>query len=274
MSVNEVTEGYSISNRNKINLVEGIANSAQADATQAINDASAADSKADTADSKAETADSKAESAQSSADEAFDSSKTSRDRDMEALLQELVINIDAPDGEFLLGSDDGYFQYVTEGDANEYREIEYPEGEDLDDSGAGMNATSFELVKRDGDDQHYIMIEDDDGLYIVNHSDGSREAVDDVFEGTGNDKSDIASKDLEGGKNPMHYIMKLTYAPAKQEHVRDAKNLRSVHLRALDGQGQPKLWLYKQGENDRLESSAMSNVEKRRLYLLESGQAE
>ena len=65
---------------------------------------------------------------------------------MEALLQELVINVNAPNGEFILETDDCYFQYVTEGDANEYREIEYPEGEDLDNTGAQNGATAFELV--------------------------------------------------------------------------------------------------------------------------------
>ena len=161
---------------------------------------------------------------------------------------------------------------MTDGDANEYRELPYPEGEDLDDNGATMGATAFELVKRDGDDEHYLMIEDDqESLYIVNHSNGSREPIDDVLEGTGNDKSDAEDKDLEGGKNPLHYTVKLTYAPAKYEHVKDAKNIKSVHLRGLDEQGQPKLWLYKNnGENDRLESSLMSNVETRRLYIFQS----
>ena len=97
-----------------------------------------------------------------------------------------------------------------------------------------MGATGCELVKRDGDDDMYLMIEDDDGsLYIVNHSNGTREPIDDVLEGIGNDKSDAESKDLEGGKNPMHYIVKLTYAPAKREHVKENKNIKSVHLRTL-----------------------------------------
>ena len=283
MSGNPVIRGYSLHNKQQAQIAKATADSALEEALQAKSDAETADTKAQqgiddasTAQAKAEEVEGKADDAQDSADEAFNTSKTSRDRDMEALLQELVINIDAPEGQFLLGTDDGYFQYVTEGDANEYREIEYPEGQDLDGAGADNNATAFELVKRDGEDEDlYLMIEDDDGLYIVNHSDGSREPIDDVLEGSSNDRSDAESKDFEGGKNPLHYAVKLTFAPSKAEHVRDAKNLRSVHLRALDGQGQAKLWLYKNGgENDRLESSAMSNVDVRRLYILESGQAE
>ena len=112
------------------------------------------------------------------------------------------------------------------------------------------------------------MIEDDSGLFVVNHSDGSREAIDDVFEGSDNEKSDAASKDLEEGKNPLNYIVKLTYSPVKQEHVRDLANIRSVHLRALNEQGQPRKWLYtNSSEDNRLESQVLTNNDERRLYI-------
>ena len=280
MSGNPVIRGYSLHNKLQAQIAKATADSALEEALQAKSDAETADTKAQqgiddasTAQSKGEEAEGKAESAQESTDEAFNTSKTSRDSDMEALLQELVINSDAPEGQFILGTDDGYFQYDSEN--SEYREVEYPEGQDLDGARADNNATAFELVKRDGEDQDlYLMIEDDDGLYIVNHSDGSREAIDDVLDGTSNDRSDAESKDFESGKNPLNYVVKLTFAPSKAEHVRDLANIRSVHLRALDELGQPRKWLYAQGEDKRLESQSMSNVDIRRLYIVESGQAE
>ena len=275
MSGNPVIRGYSLHNKLQAQIAKATADSALEEALQAKSDAETADTKAQqgiddasTAQSKGEEAEGKAEDAQDSAFEAFNTSKTARDRDMEALLQELVINVEKPDGQFILGTDSGYYQYVTDGGADEYREIEYPSGEDLDGAGAAAGATAFELVRREGDDDHYVMIEDDSGLFVVNHSDGSREAIDDIFEGTDNDKSDAASKDLEEGKNPLNYIVKLTYSPVKAEHVRDEANIRSVHLRALDEQGQPRKWLYtNSNEDNRLESQALTNNDDRRLYI-------
>ena len=101
MSGNPVIRGYSLHNKQQAQTAKATAGSALQEALQAKTDAETADTKAQqgiddasTAQSKGEEAEGKAEDAQASADEAFNTSKTSKDRDMEALSQELVINID------------------------------------------------------------------------------------------------------------------------------------------------------------------------------------
>jgi hypothetical protein len=263
MSGNTVDRGYSIYLNGQViaaqstadqavsdaATADGKAVSAQSDATQAISDAAAADTKAANADSKA------------------DSVNTSRDRDVEALLQELVIDITAPSGAFILGDDAGYYAWDT--GSSEYRVSAYAGGEALDGADAGSNATQFELIDRG--DGLYLMLQDDGGsLYIVNHNTGSREAIDDVIDGTGNDRTSAASDAFESGQNPFHFAVRYCYAPSNLSHIQNSNDISSVHLRGNDTNGDPKLWLYKDAaSNDKLASSVMSNVDERRLYVHE-----
>jgi hypothetical protein len=263
MSGNTVDRGYSIYLNGQVLAAQASANqgisdaatadgkavSAQNDATQALADASAADTKAVNADSKA------------------DNVNTSRDRDIEALLQELVVDVTAPSGAFILGDDAGYYAWDT--GSSEYRVSAYASGEALDEADAGSNATQFELIDRG--DGLYLMLQDDGGsLYIVNHSTGSREAIDDVIDGTGNDRSSAATDAFESAKDPLDYAVRYCYAPSNLSHIQNGNDIASVHIRANNAQGEPKLWLYKDtGSNDKLASSAMTNVEERRLYVHE-----
>jgi hypothetical protein len=228
-------------------VADGKAVNAQADATQALADASTADGKAVSADAKA------------------DDLNTGRNRDIEALLQELVIDITPPAGAFILGDDAGY--YTWDSGSSEYRVTAYTSGEALDEADAGSNATQFELINRG--DGLYLMLQDDAGtLYIVNHATSSREAIDDVIDGVGNDRTSAASDAFQSGQDPLDFAIRYCYAPHNLSHIQNGNDIYSVHLRANNAQGESKLWLYKDtGANDKLVSSAMSNVEERRLYV-------
>ena len=264
---------------------DGKAVSAQSDATQALSDASNAQSSADTADVKAVSAQtdatqaiSDASSAQASADTAdgkavaVDTKATnlnlSRNMDIEALLQELVIDVTVPDGAFIMGDDSGY--YAWDSGSSEYRVTAYASGEALDESDAIASATQFEMIAK-GSSGLYMLLEDDGGsLYVVNHTTGTREPLDDVIDGTGNDRASASSSAFESAKNPFNYLVRYCYAPINLSHYQSGNDIYSVHLRAIDGNGDPKLWLYKDTTaNDKLVSSAMSNVEERRLYVHE-----
>jgi hypothetical protein len=259
MSGNSVERGYSTYLNNQIQLngaslqqalgdastADGKAEDAQADATQALADASTADGKAVSADAKA------------------DDVNTGRNRDIEALLQGIVVDTAPPAGAFILGDDAGY--YAWDSGSSEYRVSAYASGETLDEADAGSNATQFELI--DKGDKLYLMLEDDGGtLYIVNHNTGSREAIDDVIDGVGNDRSSAGSDAFETGQNPFHFLVRYCYAPSNLSHIQNGNDIYSVHLRGAED----NVWLYKDaGANDRLSASAMSNVEERRLYVHE-----
>jgi hypothetical protein len=263
MSGNIVERGYSVYLNGEVITAQALAqqgisdaSTAQTDATQALADASNAQTSADTADGKAVAVDTKA-----------DNLNLSRNLDMEALLQELVVDVTVPDGAFILGDDAGY--YAWDSGSSEYRVTAYASGEALDESDAIANATQFETISKGNG--LYLLLEDDGGtLYIVNHATGTREPIDDVIDGTGNDRASASSDAFESAKNPFHYLVRYTYAPINLSHYQNSNDIYSVHLRANDGNGDPKLWLYKDtGANDKLVSSAMSNVEERRLYVHE-----
>jgi hypothetical protein len=257
MSGNTVERGYSSYLRQEVQLngaslqtalgnastADSKAVDAQADATQALADASTADAKAVSASSKAGDV------------------NTGRNRDIEALLQSLVVEIAPPAGAFILGDDAGY--YAWDSGSSEYRVSAYASGEALDEADAGSNATQFEFI--DMGDKLYLMLQDDAGtLYIVNHNTGSREAIDDVIDGTGNDRASASTNGFESAKNPFHYLVRYCYAPANLSHIQNGNDIYSVHIRGAED----NVWLYKDtGANDRLTASAMSNVEERRLYV-------
>jgi hypothetical protein len=52
--------------------------------------------------------------------------------DIEALLQELVIDVTVPDGAFIMGDDSGY--YAWDSGSSEYRVSAYASGEALDEA--------------------------------------------------------------------------------------------------------------------------------------------
>lgn len=258
MSGNSVDRGYSNYLNTQVQLngasiqsALGDAANADSKATQAISDASTADAKAVAADAKAVTADAKAVD-----------TNTGRNRDIEALLQALTVEIEPPSGAFILGDDAGY--YAWDSGNSEYRVNAYASGEALDESDATSNATQLELI--DMGDNLYSMLQDDAGtLYIVNYNTGSREAIDDVFNGTGNDRSSIAAAGFEGAKNPFHYLVRYCYGPANLSHIQNGNDIHSVHIKGAEG---GNVWLYKDtGANDKLTASIMSNVEERRLYV-------
>jgi hypothetical protein len=257
MSGTNVERGYSVYLNNQVQLngasiqqAIGDASTADAKAVDAQNDATQALADASTADAKAVSADSKASDV-----------NTGRNRDIEALLQSLVVEIAPPAGAFILGDDAGY--YAWDSGSSEYRVNAYASGEALDEADAESNATQLELI--DMGDGLYLMLQDDAGtLYIVNHNTGSREPIDDVINGTGNDRASASTDGFESGQNAFHFLVRITYAPANLSHIQNSNDIYSVHLRsAEDG-----VWLYKDsGANDRLTASAMSNVEERRLYV-------
>ena len=260
MSGNTVDRGYSNYlntqvqlNNSSIQTAIGDAAAADSKAVAAQNDATQALADASTADGKAVSADAKAVDA-----------NTARNQDLEAMLQALTVEINPPSGAFILGDDAGYYQWDSGN--SEYRVVSYASGQELDGADADSNATRFELI--DMGDNLYLMLQDDAGtLYIVNYDTGSREPIDDVIDGTGNDRTTPPNNGFESAKNPFHYLVKYCYGPSNLSHIQNGNDISSVHIKGAEADN---IWLYKDtGNNDRLTASVMSNVEDRRLYVHE-----
>ena len=251
---NEVQRGYSIYTTEllsneifpAINGAQTTANSADGKADQALSDAAAASGAAQDAAEAAGSADVKADQ--------FDHNRVN---DIEALLQSLIVEVNPPENEFVLGDEKGY--YKLDSASGEYRVIQYGEGENLDDNEA--DATKLELIKRDNDTEYLLLEDEAESLFIFNHSTGAREPINDVFNGSNNDRETIKNAAFDGSKDEAHYLVKITYAPSSNDEI------RRVHLR--NARVTNEFLEREDNSNDRLESVESNNTNRRTLRLIE-----
>lgn len=175
-----------------------------------------------------------------------------KQNDVEALLSAMVVDVQAPSGEISLGESDQYYYQWSAGDSK-YKAV-------AGDVASAGDATRFEMIQRTGS-KLYVMLEDDGGsLYIYNMTTGGRDAIDDVFDGTGNSKTDAESKAFDSGADSADYLLHWSYAP---QPLND--NLTNIHLRS---DNDPDLFVQQDGQSDAV-AQAISNQGNRALRVRE-----